>query len=688
MQTAYVRRVVLLLSLCILSFADLAHASDTPPEAKAVQIFYHEPLQAIHFETTTAAPTVPENQAAATVTSTQATTLSFAAFDQQFVLLLEPNDRLIAALPQAQKEALQHVLKLYRGRLAAVEGSWVRLTQRGEALSGMIWDGAELYIIDSSDEVAASLSHGSVPGPAHPIIYRLSDTTASHAGCALDPSAQPVHDYRALVEELQQLLPDLAAATQQLNLAIVADTQFVQSNPGSPEAAVITRMNVVDGIFSEQVGVHLNIAEIRLLQNNGTLLSMDPGTLLNQLSTFAASPGFRNPGLAHLFTGRDLNGSVIGIAYLSSLCSARFGVGLSEVRGGGTAGALIVAHELGHNFGAPHDNQGGSPCASTPGTFLMNPFINGSDTFSQCSLTQIRPNVQNAACIVDLPNAPSVSILAPTNGATFVAGTPMQFTGRATDGNGDNLTSAILWRSNVDGAIGTGGSFTRVLSPGTHTVTATVTNSAGNSDTASITVRVNQSGGTVLFSATFDTDAQGFVYVDDAFGTNQAAFARGDFRPSGGFTGGRLRVSLGGLDNTTITNMSGGWRRAFTLTAPRHVLLAFRYHMVQAANYEPDEISQVLVALDNDLVGTNGNDFVARIAGNGNGGPAQTTGWVAVQLDLGVLSAGTHTLTLGGLNTKKTFGDEVTTVRIDDVVVRTTANVSQQHHTVHAVPTP
>ena len=28
-----------------------------------------------------------------------------------------------------------------------------------------------------------------------------------------------------------------------------------------------------------------------------------------------------------------------------------------------------VAHELGHNFGAPHDNENGSPCATTPGTF-------------------------------------------------------------------------------------------------------------------------------------------------------------------------------------------------------------------------------------------------------------------------------------------------------------------------------
>ncbi len=98
---------------------------------------------------------------------------------------------------------------------------------------------------------------------------------------------------------------------------------------------------------------------------------------------------------------------------------------------------------------------------------------------------------------------------------------------------------------------------------------------------------------------------------------------------------------------------------------------------------EPDEVSQVFVAVDNDLIGSNGNNFVAQLTGNGNGGAAQTLGWIAVQLNLGVLSAGSHTLTIGGFNNKKTFGDEVITVRIDDVVVRTTTNVAQQGSGTH-----
>src|SRR5690606_32814230 len=52
----------------------------------------------------------------------------------------------------------------------------------------------------------------------------------------------------------------------------------------------------------------------------------------------------------------------------------------------------------GHNFGAPHDNQGGAACVTTPGTFLMNPFTNGSQQFSQCNLDQIASVINARNC--------------------------------------------------------------------------------------------------------------------------------------------------------------------------------------------------------------------------------------------------------------------------------------------------
>jgi hypothetical protein len=128
-------------------------------------------------------------------------------------------------------------------------------------------------------------------------------------------------------------------------------------------------------------------------------------------------------------------------------------------------------------------------------------------------------------------------------------------------------------------------------------------------------------------------------------------------------------VLVGGINNTTISGMSGGWARTFTLSAPAALAVTFRYSMNAGADYESDEISQVLASLDGTLKGASPADYVAQLVGNGNGGSAIATGWRLVTIPLGTLPAGTHTLALGGYNSRKTSTSEVTTILIDDVTV-------------------
>lgn len=554
---------------------------------KQFRILRHERLQLQAPETSQLSPSTSSDEArtAKGQSDVESKTVSFTALGQQFTLILQSNDDLLANVSGNEKNALGAV-RFYRGTIKGVPDSWVRLTQNGERWSGMLWDGVEAFLIDSSDDLAAALPKRMRKKAPHSLIYRLSETVLD-GGCMLEANAAPLNDYQALTRELRTAVA-LPATTRQLNVAVVLDPLFVQASSDA-RAAALARMNVVDGIYSAQVGVHLNVVEVRSLTSNGVLTATSPSLLLNQFGTFTTSPGFSNPGIAHLITGRDLDSSTVGIAYLSSLCSARYGIGVTEIRGTGTAGALIIAHEMGHNFGAPHDNQGGSACATTPGTFIMNPFINGSDQFSPCSLTQMQPVITNATCI--------------TTGTTQPPPPPPP------------------------------------------------------------------PSATTIFSARFDTGADGFGYVDDAFSTTQPSFATGQFSNTVGFSGGGLQVLLGGLDDTVILNMSGGWRRTFSLPSSRRVLVSLRYNLTQAANYEGDEFSDALLTVDGRRVGAGGSTSLARIAGDGNGGAPRSTGWVAVQVDLGTLAAGSHTLTIGGFNNKKTFRDEATEVRIDDVVV-------------------
>jgi len=173
-----------------------------------------------------------------------------------------------------------------------------------------------------------------------------------------------------------------------------------------------------------------------------------------------------------------------------------------------------------------------------------------------------------------------------------------------------------------------------------------------------------------VFEAHFDADADGFTYADDAFrATAQPAYASGTRIATGGFTGGALQATLGGIDAVTIQNISGGWSRSFDLPRAGRLQLTLRIRLTQTAEYESDERSQSLVSLDGALIGTGLNDFVAQIAGDGNGGTPRTTDWQLVTLDLGTRAAGSHRLTLGGFNSQKTQANESTEVLIDDVLL-------------------
>jgi hypothetical protein len=180
-----------------------------------------------------------------------------------------------------------------------------------------------------------------------------------------------------------------------------------------------------------------------------------------------------------------------------------------------------------------------------------------------------------------------------------------------------------------------------------------------------------RTGPAPLFSATFGSGSDGFTYVDDPFrGTSKPAYASGARSATAGFNGsGGLTVRLGDVDNTTVTNMSGGWRRSFTLSAPATVTISFRYNLTQSPNYEVDEYSEVDMSLDGTMVSNvPGFDWFVRIAGDGEGGSDVSSGWQSVTVPLGLLPAGSHVVTFGGFNNKKTATIEFTTIALDDIV--------------------
>lgn len=87
---------------------------------------------------------------------------------------------------------------------------------------------------------------------------------------------------------------------------------------------------------------------------------------------------------------------------------------------------------------------------------------------------------------------PSVLISEPVGGTTFADGDSVTFTGAASDFEDGDLTPNITWTSDIDGAIGTGATFSKLdLSIGVHTITADVVDSHGGSDSATTNITIS-----------------------------------------------------------------------------------------------------------------------------------------------------------------------------------------------------
>ena len=245
----------------------------------------------------------------------------------------------------------------------------------------------------------------------------------------------PVDNAALMFAELAGQAPEIgfaAGATVNMNLGIVSDPEL-SALYADPEAEMLTRVNNVDGIYSEQLGIQLTVERIDVFDDSATDPFSDTVVaedLLEELSFFRAdTPEQDAQGLTHLFTGRDLDGSTVGVAYIGAVCAQRspfnatgpsFGVGLTQTNFGPAAAfleSLIAAHEIGHNFGAPHDGEPGDVCEDEPSTgFIMAASLDPSaDDFSQCTIDLITAAIPGASCIT-----PIATVNAAIDGASNV----------------------------------------------------------------------------------------------------------------------------------------------------------------------------------------------------------------------------------------------------------------------------
>jgi hypothetical protein len=240
-------------------------------------------------------------------------------------------------------------------------------------------------------------------------------------------------------------------------VGIVADSFYFNTHGANSATDLAELVNNVDGIYRSELGVTVQILSTVVFTTSGSdpfaNTGVDANTLLNAFQTWKtansqnSSQSMWNTDIAHLMTGRDVNGPcspgscannccVIGLSYIGTLCDASYGIGIDQdFTTAQNLLTLLLSHEMGHNFGAYHDNQANSACpccAASPGTFIMNPVLMSTlqQKFSDCSKSFINPEVNSASCF-DTVNVqpPPPPTLNPISGGAVVVGSPLTLTG-------------------------------------------------------------------------------------------------------------------------------------------------------------------------------------------------------------------------------------------------------------------
>ncbi|HVQ26299.1 MAG TPA: M12 family metallo-peptidase [Planctomycetota bacterium] len=328
----------------------------------------------------------------------------------------------------------------YRGEVEGVPGSIVAASLIDGQLTALIRLAPDLPVFGVQPASA------SVPGAGRRLhaVYSSADRVALDGACGTDTSGPWVPE--------PPVAPGPADADKVCEIACDADFEFYKKNAQSTtqtQTDVENVLNAVGAIYQGDVGISYLITTILVrTAEPDPYSSTSPGTLLNQFAgSWNSQQGAIPRDTAHLFTGKELDGSVIGIAQLSVICNKSSAYGLSQSKW--TTSMLyragLTAHEIGHNWSAQH-------CDGIGDCSIMCSGIGGCagdvNNFGQSEKNQILAKKNASACLSDpgpiLP--PTVSSLTPNSVKVFqpptvtISGTNLSTTLKVTVG-GIDVTS-------------------------------------------------------------------------------------------------------------------------------------------------------------------------------------------------------------------------------------------------------
>jgi hypothetical protein len=200
------------------------------------------------------------------------------------------------------------------------------------------------------------------------VIYDGSATIPTDHVCGVDQIEQP-NTFKSRVEAFGEFELERGCgegggfspmADELVEVAFDTDHEYYQilfNNLGATVTDMEYVWNGLEVIYQRDTGLCYNITHIIVrTSSSDPYTSNNASTLLSQFRAhWLNNQGHIQRDVAHMFTGRSLNGGTIGIAYLNGICNS-YGYGLVQSRYTFTYNrrTSLSAHELGHNWSAGH----------------------------------------------------------------------------------------------------------------------------------------------------------------------------------------------------------------------------------------------------------------------------------------------------------------------------------------------
>ncbi|MEM9722012.1 MAG: M12 family metallo-peptidase [Bacteroidota bacterium] len=295
----------------------------------------------------------------------------------------------IYSFSEGEKES-PSVTHTYSGILDLPGGGLVRIAFLGPDVIGFVTLNGEKTFLENLGHLVEGMEANYL------VSYKESAVVDTGFTCAVKQAAAYAPSVNG---EIAAASCDEAYELEISTLATYERYQSQGSTVNGVNQHIVSLLNLVEPNY-DIYKVKFNIVEQQVIDCDNCEpwgSSSSPGDLLEKFSDWGPS-GFRVEHDMGICFYRGSGSGTVGVAWVGSVCRTFSRYNVCDLLRNSNSNRVLIAHEMGHNFGARHDNSGAP--------FIMAPSVNSSTQWSTASQNSIRDHISTRNCLSCITNTP------------------------------------------------------------------------------------------------------------------------------------------------------------------------------------------------------------------------------------------------------------------------------------------